>query len=217
VENKDFSDGKLAPKDESLEESTGAPELHSLHEMLDVLEVAARQKDPFSFGDALDVIGNRSFAPLLLLPGLIMAVPGPADIPGVPIVLSIPVIIIAIQMVMKRDHLWMPQWLQKQKVASNTVDTMIGWARRPASWVDSITKKRWPFFLGRGGYLAMASVCVVIAAATPILEFIPFSANVAGAAIAAIGLAIMARDGLIAAIAMTLSFSVILIVSYQLI
>ena len=40
--------------------------------------------------------------------------------------------------------------------------------------------------------------CVLTAAATPLMELVPFSANVAGIAVTSFGLALIAADGLMA-------------------
>jgi hypothetical protein len=44
-------------------------------------------------------------------------------------------------------------------------------------------------------------VCIVIAAATPAMEAVPFRANIAGAAVTALGLSLIARVGLQALLA----------------
>ncbi len=44
----------------------------------------------------------------------------------------------------------------------------------------------------------MAVSCILIAAAMPAMEFIPFSANLAGAALTAFGLSLIAHDGVLA-------------------
>src|SRR6056297_2008239 len=96
-------------------------ELRSLKGTLDVLEHATSEREKLSLGEALDAVGQYSFAPLLLLPGLIMALPGPADIPGVPVILGALVVIVAVQMVLKREHLWVPHWMEKRQLGSETV------------------------------------------------------------------------------------------------
>lgn len=190
-------------------------ELHSVEEALDVLEDAAGGRDNLSLGEALDAIGEHSFAPLLLLPGLMMLLPGPADIPGVPVVLGALVIIIAVQMVLKREHLWVPGWMSKRQLSSGTVNQMIRWSRRPAGWVDHLTKKRLTWLVDHGAYAVIAIACILIAAATPVLEFVPLSANLAGGVIVVFSLALMARDGLLAGLAILLSFGVVAMVVYQ--
>ncbi|WP_345684662.1 exopolysaccharide biosynthesis protein [Novipirellula caenicola] len=195
------------------DQSQGEP--HSIGETLQLLEEASEDREEISLGDALDAIGQHSFAPLLLLPGLIMALPGPADLPGVPVILGLLVIIVAVQMVLKREHLWIPGWMEKRRVRSETVKKMVRWGQRPASWIDRLTKKRFTALVDHAGYAAIAIACILIAAATPVLEFVPFSANIAGAAIVVFALALMARDGLLAGLAILLSLGVIAMIGYQ--
>src|SRR5690606_4512591 len=47
----------------------------------------------------------------------------------------------------------------------------------------------------------LAAACILAAAATPVMELIPFGASLAGVAITAFGLALIARDGAIAIVA----------------
>jgi hypothetical protein len=56
---------------------------------------------------------------------------------------------------------------------------------------------------------------ILIAATTPALELVPFSANIAGLAISAFAIALFMRDGLIAIIAMLISVSVLVLLLLQ--
>ncbi|PAY16892.1 hypothetical protein CKO51_24465 [Rhodopirellula sp. SM50] len=181
---------------------------HPTENILDELHDAADQHDPLTFGAVLDVLGQQSFTPVLLLIGLIMAVPGPADIPGVPVVLGLLVIIVAAQIVMHREHLWVPSWIERRKVTAERARTMISWVRTPARWMDRLTKARYQWLIDHAGASLIAVACILIAMTTPVLEFIPFSANIAGAAIAAYAIALLARDGLVAGIALALSIAI---------
>ena len=63
----------------------------------------------------------------------------------------------------------------------------------------------------------IAIVCVLLAAAMPPMELVPFSANGAGAALVAFGLALIARDGLLAVLALLITFTTLGLVAYGLI
>lgn len=188
----------------------------SLQSMLDQVEALSRHQHKVSFGDALHAIGHRTFAPILLLIGLIMMVPGPADIPGVPVVLGLLVIVVSAQILMHRQHLWVPQWMENRRVGGRKVQKMARWMRKPARWLDRMTKQRYSWLVRHAGVGIVAISCIIIAAATPVLEFVPFSANLAGLAITAFALALIAKDGLVAAIAMLLSAVTAGIVAYSL-
>ncbi|QDS91747.1 Exopolysaccharide synthesis, ExoD [Roseimaritima multifibrata] len=192
-----------------------ASSIHPTEDVLDQLDEAADQHDPLTFGNVMDVLGQHSFAPVLLLIGFIMLVPGPADIPGVPVVLGLLVIVVASQIVMHRDHLWIPAWMERRQLKAKRARKMVSWLRKPAHWLDRITKPRLQWLVNHAGTTLIAVACILVAMATPILEFIPFSANLAGAAIAAFAIALMAKDGLVAGAAIAISFTTVGLVVYQ--
>ncbi|OYP32956.1 exopolysaccharide biosynthesis protein [Rhodopirellula sp. MGV] len=195
--------------------SSSGTRQHPVRELLDKLRESADQHDSLTFGTVMDAVGRNSFASLLLAIGLIMMVPGPADIPGVPSLLGIVVILLAIQRLFNRDHVWIPDWMERREVKSDTVKKMIRWLRRPAGWIDAITKSRMTWLINRGSLGLLDVAAILIALSTPFLELIPFSANLAGVALAAIGLAILAHDGLIAMVAVIVTFGLFALLIYQ--
>lgn len=197
---------------------SGSTESGPVTAMLDRVDRLAdsQRTDPVGLGETLDAAGHHSFAPVLLVLGLIMVVPGPADIPGVPIALGLLVIITSVQILMRREHVWVPAWMERWTIAPHRLRKMVHWLRRPARWSDRITRPRWTWLVEQAGASIIAVACILIALATPVLEFVPFSANVAGAAIAAFALALVARDGLVGGVATALSIATAAIVAYQL-
>lgn len=172
-----------------------------LEELVDRLEDAAGRGDEVSLDEMMDEVGRRSFGPLLLLGGVIMMAPVIGDIPGVPVILGLFVLLIAVQLLIGHDHFWLPQWLLRRSVASDKVKKATGkWLRRPARFIDRFLRPRLRRFTGKGGARAIAIACVLLALATPIAEFIPFSANGVGAAITLFGLALIVHDGVVALI-----------------
>ncbi|WP_372719050.1 exopolysaccharide biosynthesis protein [Novipirellula sp.] len=190
-------------------------EVHDLQGVLDRVASAAEDESKVSIGDVMDRLGKHSFAPILLLPGLIMVAPVIGDIPGVPVMMGLIVILGSVQVVMKRDHFWIPGWLEDRKVNRSKVTKTIGWLRKPARFLDRWSKERYTYLVDHAGIYVIAAVCIVIAAATPVMEVVPMSANVAGAAITAFGLAILARDGLIAMLAIAFSLATAGLLVYQ--
>lgn len=171
----------------------------NLKELLDRLEAAAEKSDQVSLDLIMDEIGRKSFGPLLLLGGVIMMAPVIGDIPGVPVILGLFVLLVAGQMVLGRDHFWLPQWLLKRSMAAEKVKkTTRKWLRKPARFIDRFLRHRLPALVGAGGARAIAIASILLALATPIAEFIPFSANGVGAGIAIFGLALIAHDGVVA-------------------
>jgi hypothetical protein len=74
----------------------------------------------------------------------------------------------------------------------------VEWTRRPAEWVDRHTGKRLTMLvrppMDRLIYLA----CALCGAAMPLLELVPFSSSLLGAAVVLLSLTVLARDGLLA-------------------
>ena len=71
----------------------------------------------------------------------------------------------------------------------------------PARVVDRLTRPRLTFLVSRTGAYLTALFCVCIAVVMPMFELVPFSASAVGVALAALGLALVAHDGLLALIA----------------
>jgi hypothetical protein len=57
----------------------------------------------------------------------------------------------------------------------------------------------------RVGLYAIALLCALIGVAMPSLELVPFSAHIAGLALTAFGLALIANDGLVGLFALTIT------------
>lgn len=186
-----------------------------LDQLLDCIEDAAGEGRETSLEDIVETVGASSFAPLLLFAGLVILAPVVGDLPGVPVLMGTLVILIATQIILQREYVWLPNWLLRRCVSSDKVKKAVRWLRKPARFLDRWTKERYAWLVAPAGVYVIAATCIVIAAATPIMEVIPFSANLAGVAITAFGLALIRRDGLIAAIALIFSVSAAGILIYQ--
>jgi hypothetical protein len=173
----------------------------NLEQLLDRIDAAAREGDPVSLGRILDLVGRRSFGPLLLVAGLITVAPVIGDVPGVPTVIGVFVLLIAGQLLLRRECFWLPHWMLRRTIARDKLCKVLGWLRPPARFVDRFLRPRLTMLTRATGLYAIAMVSVVIAAAMPAMEVVPFSANGAGAALTAFGLALIAHDGLLALVA----------------
>jgi hypothetical protein len=188
----------------------------SVCELLERIDAAAEEHEQTSIGDVLHHVGERSFGPLLLLAGLVMLAPVIGDIPGVPVLMGLVVILGAVQFLMGRHHLWFPRWLLRRSAKRSKLRKGVRWLRPVARVLDRWSKPRMSWVTHGAGYLAIGAACVVIAAATPLMEVVPFSANIAGIAIAAYGLALITSDGAIALIASALSAGAFIVIGRQL-
>jgi hypothetical protein len=115
------------------------------------------------------------------------------------------VLLIGAQLLLRRDHFWLPQWMLRRTVACSKRDKALGWLRPPAGYIDRFVRPRMTFLVEGPGTYVIASVCVLIALSMPPMEMLPFAATVAGMAIAIFGLALIARDGLLALIGLLIT------------
>lgn len=191
-------------------------EPHNLEELLDRLGDAAREHDPVSLDMILDELGRRSFGPILLFAGLVTLAPVIGDIPGVPTIMALLVLLVGVQILVRHDHVWLPGWLLRRSVEQEKLCKVLSWSRRPAQFIDRFIRPRMTALAHDGGSRLIAVVCVLVAAAMPLTEVVPFSANGVGAILTAFGLALIARDGLMALLALTFMAATISLVAWYL-
>lgn len=179
-------------------------DIASLEDLLDRIQSLADCKECVSVRDMLRLSGRRWYGPLLVVAGLVMMMPVVSDIPGVPVLTGAAVILISVQLLMKQNRVWLPLWLQRREVSSDKVGKAIEWARPTAAFVDRYTGDRLRWLVKSAGLMLIALMSIVVAAVTPLLELIPFSATLAGMAIAALGVSVLATDGALALLAIAL-------------
>lgn len=153
--------------------------------------------------DVLDDFGKRSFGPFILVPALIELSPI-GGIPGLPTFIALFIAIVAVQLFMGRDHVWMPQFIQQRAVSGRRLHRAVGKLRRIAHWLDEHSHGRLEA-LTQGVWPRVAAVIIIVLCCTvPPLEFIPFASSAPMLAIAAFGLALTVRDGLLMLVALAL-------------
>lgn len=179
----------------------------SLTDLLDRLRARTEGQDHVSVGDILSAVGERSFGPLVLIAGVITLAPLIGDIPGVPTLLGLMVLLTLGQLVFQRHTVWIPAKLSRRTVTREKLVKGLDWMAKPARFLDRWTQQRLTWLVTGPGQYVMAGICMTVAAAMPVMEVIPFSANGAGLALTAFGLAIVARDGLLALLAVVATAS----------
>lgn len=190
------------------------PHPTNLTELLDNIERFVPDHKNVSLDDLLTAVGRRSFAPFLLVAGLITLAPIISGIPGVPTLMAVMVLIVAVQLLLRRNHFWLPRWLLKRSVSHKAMTKSIAWSRKPARFIDGLLRPRFKFLTEGPGVVMVAFTCVLIGLAMPAMELVPFSANGAGIALVAFGLALLASDGLLAFIAFAAAYGTFGLVLY---
>ena len=159
----------------------------------------------------VEALGRRSFGPILLLVGLIAIAPVPSGIPGVPVVMWALVILITVQLLLKRDHLWLPGFIARRSLGSQKIEKGLSWIRPVSRAADYLTKGRLEKWMDRRVITAVAFICFLVGLAMPVMEFIPFSINLAGITLLIFGLALTVHDGLFMLLGFVFAGSVLLL------
>jgi hypothetical protein len=180
----------------------GDPE--SLNDILDRLAELAENENEVSLGKVVEALGNRSHAPFLMIPALIDISPV-GGIPGLPTILGVIIVITAAQMLFGRKHLWLPRFLANRSLSSEKTCNTTKKLRDLARFLDRWFHGRLPK-LTEGPFVRIAAgFCILLALTVPPLELLPFATTAPMAAIAAFGLALLVRDGLLMVIATILA------------
>lgn len=179
-------------------------EPHSASETVEALEDLAENNEEVRIGDVLDEFGKRSFGPFLLVPALIELTPI-GGIPGVPTLLALLIAMVAVQLLLGRDHVWLPEVIQRRAVGAKKLMKSAKKLEGVAAFLDRWFKGRLERFTGPQMQKIAAAVVVALCCTVPPLELIPFASSGPMLAIAAFGLAILVRDGLLMLVALALS------------
>ena len=185
-------------------ENADENEVHSTCDILDKLRELADRQDKVKIGDVVEAIGKRSFAPFLMVPALIDISPIGA-IPGLPTFLALMIAITAMQMLIGRDHLWLPGFIANRSRKSEDVRKAADKLNGIASFLDRHFHGRMPRFTTKFFQRVAAGIIILLTLCVPPLELLPLATTAPMAAIAAFGLALLVHDGLLMLVAMGLS------------
>ena len=189
-------------------------EITTLQQLVDRLDKAAT-------GERIDVecmmeaVGRSSFGALLLLGGLVTL--SPLDIvPGIPTLVALAVLLVCVQLLAGRRHFWLPAWVLRRSITRQRFRRALRWLRTPARFGDRLVRPRLTALTTDAAAKVIAVGCVIVALAMPVMEVVPFSANLAGIALTAFGLAVIADDGLLALVAFAATAAGVVVIASQL-
>jgi len=186
----------------------------NLGTLLGELEGTVDREVEATVGELHEAIGERSFGPLLVAVGIAGVTPL-AGVPGVPTLLALCTLLVAVQLVFGRKQFWLPGWFLRRKVKRSTLRRSVGLARPPARIVDRLIRPRLQVFTGAVATRLVAVICVLISLAVPMLELLPLAAALPSLAILAFGLGLSARDGLLVLMASVVSAAAIFLVGQK--
>lgn len=178
----------------------------ALSDVLDRLERAATGES-ITVEDVVEALGHRSFAALMLIFSLISTSPA-SGIPGLTTLVGAIVFLLAIQMVLGRDSVWLPRVVTKRRMSTGTLCKGIGWLRRPVGFVERFLRPRLGFLYHRPWIYLPLLLILGLTAVMPVMEAVPTSGSLASAVIAVFAAGLLTKDGTLAVAAMALLLAV---------
>jgi len=174
----------------------GTPMRRRPRRLSEVFALLAREASgPVTIGHIRDALGNRSFAPLLVLFAAFNLLPLP---PGTSAILGLPLIIVSAQMVYGTKQAWLPAALANRSVSLERFRFAMEWIIPRLIRIERYIRPRyWPFWRKQGdrviGCIALV-LAIVVTLPIPLGNWLPAFAT------ALLGLALSERDGLLLAV-----------------
>lgn len=167
----------------------------SLERLLQAV-ASAGNGDGVTLRDVLDTLGRRSFGPMLLVPALVIVSPASA-VPTVPTLLALVIGFIAVQMILGREHVWLPRALLDRRLNEERFRKVLSFLRPIVRRVDPYIQERMTALTRRPANLFALGLCCIAPLLMPLGEVIPFLTSFLAGSLALFAVAIMFRDGLI--------------------
>lgn len=170
---------------------------HSIHLPLgDALEALLHTGDPRgpSIGESTEAVGEKGFGLVLMVLSLPSALPVPA--PGYSTPFGIVIGLIALQMMLGRQVLWIPEKLKAVRIKPTLAKRMLGTAARFLRKIERFIRPRQRWIRTRAGQAGLATV-IFIMACLMILP-IPLTNTLPAMVIFLIGIGLSEEDGLLA-------------------
>jgi hypothetical protein len=175
-----------------------------------LLRAVRGESDKVSVNEILDALDARSFGLAVLLFSLPSVVPMP---PGVPTVVGIILLIVAVQMVIGREDLWLPGILSKREFDRKALVGAFEGLAPKLALIERVMRPRLLFVTGRVGAVFIG-VIVLIMAVVLILPLPPGGNFPPALACAVLGLGLAQRDGFLVLVGLVVSALALVAVSY---
>lgn len=157
----------------------------------DVLESLGYGDEPkLSLREVVEAFGERGFGALIFILALMALFPWP---PGGKAVFSVPIILMAAEMALQRDVVWVPRWALKASMSRGAYRAAATRILRPLRAIERLTRPRLPILTGEVADVLTGLVCIGLAVVLALP--IPFFDAVPALSLAVIGLAVTQRDG----------------------
>lgn len=169
----------------------------SLDALLDELKQSGRA-EAVSVGEVLELFQHRSLGVLIAFFGLVVVMPVIGDIPGAAILCATLTLAAIGQSLLGGGALRVPRAVARREIGRERLERAVEATRPWVRRVDRLLKPRLSVLVAsRPARLALALAAAALALSLYPLAFVPFGANAPGAGLLALGLGLMAGDGLL--------------------
>ncbi|MGJ8638040.1 MAG: exopolysaccharide biosynthesis protein [Opitutaceae bacterium] len=166
---------------------------HSLAETLENALKNSNANGP-SIRELTDAVGDKGFGVLLMLLSLPSALPIPA--PGYSIPFGIAMAIIAVQIMLGRESVWLPEKLLNVKIHPKLASKMVGTGASFLRRIETLIKPRLRWMHSKAGHSLLAVIILLMALFMMIP--IPGTNTLPAMAIFIIGVSMAEEDGFVA-------------------
>jgi len=160
-------------------------------------DIGARDEPKLYLGELVNAFGERGFGAMMVFLGLLNALASP--IPGSTTVLGAPLMLICLQLLFRRDQLWLPRWALKSSLPREEYRKVVDRVQRPLRAVERISRPRWLLLTNEISevLIGLACCCLTLIVMLPI-----FGGNLFPSLFVALfGFGLMQRDGVAVAAA----------------
>ncbi|TDL79761.1 exopolysaccharide biosynthesis protein [Palleronia sediminis] len=167
---------------------------HRVRDIVDRLDELT-DKEEVSVETILDAFGTTGFLPILMIPALLVVSP----LSGIPLfssVCGLAIALIATQIFIRRKRVWLPGFVMRRTIKGEKLHNGAQKLHWVADWIDRRARDRLHPLISRAARPFVHFSCIVCGAAMPVLEIVPFSSSILGAATLCFATALLARDGL---------------------
>lgn len=181
----------------------------SLAETLEQTLSSQDEQGP-SIGELTEAVGDKGFGLLLIILSLPSALPVPA--PGYSTPFGIAIAIIALQMLIGRHTVWLPERIQRIRIAPKIATKMIGAASKFLRAIEHLIKPRQRWIRSRGGQSGLAIVILIMSCL--MMLPIPLTNTFPAMVIFMIGVGLSEEDGLLAIAAFGVGLGAVALYGY---
>lgn len=154
-------------------------------------------RDQVTLRCMIEAFGKSSFTTAMCVPALLVTSP----LSGIPLFSSacgILIASIAAQMLVGRDHLWLPAFVMNRSVGNDKMLAALQRLHRIGERIDTITRPRLRPLMTRPFRKLYQALCVLCGVLMIFLEIVPFSSSILGMATILFATAMIVRDGVLA-------------------